>query len=1809
MYPEAGPSRPSSSSTTYPGNSSIKLPPAPSGSGNGLPPRVSRWDGEYERERDRERDERIGGGYPPSSSSSSSRPYAIPPWQNRAPRPGGSNVYRPHSSSGSGPGSRPRSLTPSPPRRILYERERERERERDRDREREWDRERDRFDVRDRLSLDSPGAPYRSSNGPDGLPPRRVSGYAPPPRDRESNWSSRWRDDRYSPRERERDRDDHRSSAPSRYPLPPPAPRSPPSAPRGPRSGSASASTAQTPPSYSSRLPSTSGPNRSTHYTPNRDSFTSRQFDRSVSVGGTASGTGGPSTSRPVSPSLSAAGAQSRMRGSSSPVESKRTRDTDGPSSVPTSQIPLPDVKLPAEEHDLEEGEVISPVQATRVPSWSYDERSRRNFTPPRDRERDRWDRDGARERDRDRRPLSPPLSSSTFSTRRNLDDTWTNNNKNRKRSSSNPPARWNEEVDRGQELSSSVSMPSQRSPRKSIGQPEEGEVATVQSVLDNQKQKEDEEEEKKVDRPPTPPVPPPTTQSDHLDSTLDVQDIPSRPDTPSLPPPPADQPPSSSLPVSRSVSVPESNGQTTETKMDVEVEPVRPISANDKENTEVDVQTEQTRSDGEANMTAQVSENDASGDNAIRNDISSIKAGQQGKQKDRPHVEVEEQDIERSQDTADTPMEVDDPLVPESTPSKESPVKEGEERILTSPQQALPNGHVDIIAPLDNETAPVMSEDTGNHIAQTDPTSPVPAPLTRSLPKEAAIDSASPIQETSSVPETVPFEDQPNLASTIAVSHDKVEYAVVQVVSPATITSDKVAIPETPASPPARRVTIAERRAVQLPSTNGPLSSPFGDGEPRKDPMPTAYSTSTEAETEAGPRTADIDEADTPIFEDAPEETKQANLIAAIKTRQTKQTLTFDPVSIIAWNVSAAPTHSSRIIAKSDKDRSVMLKKTTWPLSRQQRIVAKLVASTLSREKEDLAAKSERLKNEYLELDQEWQEHCNFLDSLMEKRGEVPADLYAVPGALPVVTPGPVAPTTPLPEDLYNARGNRRRGAGDAVHTEAEFEAILAGLADTAAKDPTYRANKTSAVVPDMLLDEERRLRYDDDNDLVEDPLAFYDFKGNAEPIWTTEERAIFVRRYMAYPKQFGRIADGIPNKSASDCVLYYYRTKKEVDYKGMLASKRGGGKKKTMPIKKGGKSSALLADMDRQIPTVSNEVNTPGRGGREREESVIPGTSARKGKTVGTPAEGNGPGRRRKTTAPSIASTANDDDEKLDSNVTSRAGSEAPSTVGSKAKMRVTMKTAKRPRVSSISVINPTRPSVPSTPSARAVVDPMTSIPTAPVTAAMSTPGPAPVTAIAGATPTNESLDPTTAQSELLPPVKRAGKRRKVLAEPSEGAVDPNATPVANSISTPGATPTGTGATEKPTRRSATNSYWSVEEKRRVKELVLVHGADVKAIAAELKGKSERQVGNFLEGHRSELVDGNGAPLPPLNLGGIKAEEDKRSLTGRVSPVASLSGSETFRSAQPTRTIYDAYPSFMSQDRYEPRLGMFPPSPPHAPASATPTIQSGGVPDSSPLKPVSRSGGMRISALLNDDAPAPSSIVDRRPSTAHSNPDTIDAASDGTVDERDLDGMTRPSPRSVAPVPASAASYGRYDQRPDLDRYRSSSSLPAPSPYPSNTTSWSNGTSRNDIYSHRAATTTPVPVSSLTHRPSWSDTNAHHSPHAVPPVTAPVVHRSNSYARAPNGNHDSSQHHHNHHHQHQHQHHGVSPYPPDRSYARDYPHHHHHHHHQQQHHDQNSLPPLKSTVGPPPLMGPGNHTHTSNHGNSGASTHRTYE
>ncbi|KAJ2448867.1 DNA-binding protein snt1 [Coemansia sp. RSA 2336] len=143
-----------------------------------------------------------------------------------------------------------------------------------------------------------------------------------------------------------------------------------------------------------------------------------------------------------------------------------------------------------------------------------------------------------------------------------------------------------------------------------------------------------------------------------------------------------------------------------------------------------------------------------------------------------------------------------------------------------------------------------------------------------------------------------------------------------------------------------------------------------------------------------------------------------------------------------------------------------------------------------------------------------------------------------------------------------------------DAVHSEAELQAIIERLQHDDARNPDLRSQRTAATIPDMVLDPKERamLRFNNNSHKIADPISFYhvrmpqpgssDYRrvaygNNADSnhYWTQNEVSAFIAAYLTYPKEFGKIAAHIPHKSMNECVLFYYRNKKQLKLKELEA------------------------------------------------------------------------------------------------------------------------------------------------------------------------------------------------------------------------------------------------------------------------------------------------------------------------------------------------------------------------------------------------------------------------------------------------------------------------------------------------------------------------------------------------------------------------------------------------------------------------------------------------------------------------------
>ncbi len=91
-------------------------------------------------------------------------------------------------------------------------------------------------------------------------------------------------------------------------------------------------------------------------------------------------------------------------------------------------------------------------------------------------------------------------------------------------------------------------------------------------------------------------------------------------------------------------------------------------------------------------------------------------------------------------------------------------------------------------------------------------------------------------------------------------------------------------------------------------------------------------------------------------------------------------------------------------------------------------------------------------------------------------------------------------------------------------------------------------------AVIPPLLLPpQERRRKFTNNNGLTQDPLLIYNERKFIN-MWTDAEMEIFREKYLQHPKNFGLIAQYLERKTVSDCVQYYYLSKKTANYKQLL-------------------------------------------------------------------------------------------------------------------------------------------------------------------------------------------------------------------------------------------------------------------------------------------------------------------------------------------------------------------------------------------------------------------------------------------------------------------------------------------------------------------------------------------------------------------------------------------------------------------------------------------------------------------------------
>ncbi|KAL0068078.1 DNA-binding protein snt1 [Marasmius tenuissimus] len=278
------------------------------------------------------------------------------------------------------------------------------------------------------------------------------------------------------------------------------------------------------------------------------------------------------------------------------------------------------------------------------------------------------------------------------------------------------------------------------------------------------------------------------------------------------------------------------------------------------------------------------------------------------------------------------------------------------------------------------------------------------------------------------------------------------------------------------------------------------------------------------------------------------------------------------------------------------------------------------------------LKDKVQRLREEYLSLHEKWVDHCARLDEqARSKQGGNASETPILPSVLPPAT----------------GRTTRRSAAtmGDAVRSDFEMEQIIASIGYDEATDPNQLCVRNLAVIPDMISVTRGQVDYvfDDNNLRVDNPAEYYAPDTGIHD-WTEEEKQVFLDKFAAQPKQFGAIAKALPNKTAAQCVDFYYLHKKvNIDFRNVVAMNAPGKKGKRRTGKR--KGNSLMADIRKHDAEVGP--STRGKGKRTAAATVA-SLKSREGRkvtedtpTTATPTpEPESRPRRRRAAASAISS-----------------------------------------------------------------------------------------------------------------------------------------------------------------------------------------------------------------------------------------------------------------------------------------------------------------------------------------------------------------------------------------------------------------------------------------------------------------------------------------------------------------------------------------------------------------------------------------
>ncbi|XP_021113299.1 nuclear receptor corepressor 2 isoform X3 [Heterocephalus glaber] len=225
------------------------------------------------------------------------------------------------------------------------------------------------------------------------------------------------------------------------------------------------------------------------------------------------------------------------------------------------------------------------------------------------------------------------------------------------------------------------------------------------------------------------------------------------------------------------------------------------------------------------------------------------------------------------------------------------------------------------------------------------------------------------------------------------------------------------------------------------------------------------------------------------------------------------------------------------------------------------------------------------------------------------------------------------------------------QRGSGlsmSAARSEHEVSEIIDGLSE---QENLEKQMRQLAVIPPMLYDaDQQRIKFINMNGLMDDPMKVYKDR-QVMNMWSEQERETFREKFMQHPKNFGLIASFLERKTVAECVLYYYLTKKNENYKSLVRrSYRRRGKSQQQPpppprsSQEEKEEKEKEAEKEEEKPDVESgkeelgKEKTDDTSGEDNDEKEAVASKGRK--------TANSQGRRKGRITRSMANEANSDE-----------------------------------------------------------------------------------------------------------------------------------------------------------------------------------------------------------------------------------------------------------------------------------------------------------------------------------------------------------------------------------------------------------------------------------------------------------------------------------------------------------------------------------------------------------------------------------